>query len=1068
MSLVLRATNKLNFTTDLDLRQDVDMRLDISAIENTDIGRVFGVSTQTFALPATKKNNNFFGNLYNLGATPAVALKESIDIQLLSNGIEVMTGKMYVIDVITNQQGRTYYNVNIVNETIDFKFQLENADNPYLSGLDWSRYTHDFTYNSITGSWNDEALEGSGVDYPLGSIIYPHINYGQLKDSNEPAYAFGGQVGNIDNASTPLAETDFKPAIRVKDVVDRIFESVDYEYSSSFFNSAGFEDLYLLTTPDDTKGIASNPVSQSLKTYNTSNYIISPATTTTASFGSEVYDNGNNWDNTAMTYTANGYGFYRFATQITWDVQSPGFSAERVITLRFKKNGVQVAAYTAPHQPTAGAIYLQYNDTLSLGDVIDVDIEFFTDGIGETLRINGGGAQLTYLIAEAPSTTIGNDVDMGLQFPADLTSLEFLQGLIEKFNLVIEPITGERNTLIIEPYENWLDGGEIKDWTDKVDRNINFSIKHPITEQPKTIRFSDVDDDDTLNVYHKNRTGRTFGEYTYSTDSDLASGERTIGKVFSPTPTKGIDGGNHFIIPQLCKRDDVGDVLPFKFKPRLLQRIGLKDVFTNEAKGIDGASASAGTYYIRDIFGGVNAHTQYFAVGSLSDVDADFSTDNTLLFNATQHYPYHQKFANGYVINDAFRQYWARYLNSELYDIDSRKLTLNVVLKPNEYFNFQLNDNIFIDGAYYRINKLSGGVLNREASVEVELIKILATRLDFKRKELGNGDIITIGIDDVNQDGYVEVVNQDGIVVSGSDIGGYLGGEGFVYRGDVNTWNNSQGNTISFSQQKQGSNQIDDLSTNVVAVGSDNLIQPSTNNFVNGERNIIEQDTINSSLVASFSSSIKDNTSLSTIVAGNESYISGSTTSMVAGARIHLEGGEDNIVIGNGGVNQTYTIKDLQNVVVINPTRDLESIENLGGDDLPNYAYLGSYRNIGGIFSDFVDLEVSDGGNTSLTGDDAKDTYTYFVDTSGSSPFTTPHEIHLPSTSAGIPPGGRESASGYKRELRFIVKDTSLQNGDVRLVPSGSDTINGTIFWNIGGAYSTLSIYGRDGAWYLV
>jgi hypothetical protein len=34
---------------------------------------------------------------------------------------------------------------------------------------------------------------------------------------------------------------------------------------------------------------------------------------------------------------------------------------------------------------------------------------------------------------------------MGEQFPSDLKALDFLQGLIEKFNLVIEPVPGTRN-----------------------------------------------------------------------------------------------------------------------------------------------------------------------------------------------------------------------------------------------------------------------------------------------------------------------------------------------------------------------------------------------------------------------------------------------------------------------------------------------------------------------------------------------------------------------------------------------------------------------------------------------
>ena len=44
-------------TTDLDVDIDVPLRLDISAVQNTDIGKVYGIGSQTFYLPGTNKNN---------------------------------------------------------------------------------------------------------------------------------------------------------------------------------------------------------------------------------------------------------------------------------------------------------------------------------------------------------------------------------------------------------------------------------------------------------------------------------------------------------------------------------------------------------------------------------------------------------------------------------------------------------------------------------------------------------------------------------------------------------------------------------------------------------------------------------------------------------------------------------------------------------------------------------------------------------------------------------------------------------------------------------------------------
>ena len=54
--LILRVTYD-GVITDLDVDGDVPLRLDISQVDNQDIGEVYGVSSQNFNLPGTNKNN---------------------------------------------------------------------------------------------------------------------------------------------------------------------------------------------------------------------------------------------------------------------------------------------------------------------------------------------------------------------------------------------------------------------------------------------------------------------------------------------------------------------------------------------------------------------------------------------------------------------------------------------------------------------------------------------------------------------------------------------------------------------------------------------------------------------------------------------------------------------------------------------------------------------------------------------------------------------------------------------------------------------------------------------------
>jgi hypothetical protein len=50
MSVILRCTNDNGVIQDIQVQDQLDLRLDISAIENTTIGDVYGISSQDFSL----------------------------------------------------------------------------------------------------------------------------------------------------------------------------------------------------------------------------------------------------------------------------------------------------------------------------------------------------------------------------------------------------------------------------------------------------------------------------------------------------------------------------------------------------------------------------------------------------------------------------------------------------------------------------------------------------------------------------------------------------------------------------------------------------------------------------------------------------------------------------------------------------------------------------------------------------------------------------------------------------------------------------------------------------------
>ena len=1078
--IILRCTNEDGTKADLDLFQNEELLLDISAIESGDIGQIFGVSSQNFALPSSKINNEFFGNLYNVSASPSVTFTKTVPCQVLYNGGEVFSGKLYLDNVVTDNQGNSIYNVVVVNETVDFKYLIEDLS---FRDLDFSSLNHTYTYGNITGSW-DQTLED-------GAVFYPLINYGFDEDTpTDTQIKSGAKPRTFANYDFPLRVDDFKPAIRLRSCLDAIFDSVGYSYTSSLFTDGSYtDDIYMLATKDDKKGISTiNPVSQSFLAFNDANqdYTDTQAVAK-VNFNTELFDNGGSYNDSTSKFIVAEDGNYQFKIQFKYEILNyNNVDDARFVSMKLYKNGSPLQTFnfdlTGEVEGIINTITLnaQYEEL----DEVEVYVVYTESASGtQTLRLLTPSTR--FELRQGPTTNIGGDVDLS-QIYSDISVPEFLQGIIEKFNLVIEPVRNERNILRIETFDTWVEDGNIVDWTDKVDYSQKWEIRHPLQEQPKNIIFTDVEDNIALTQYHKRTTEKIYGEYIYESDSDLAAGEKTIGKFFAPTPLKGIDGAPLTVLPALAEKDD--STLAYKrtkFAPRLFYHNGRQD-----ALGVLGKKDNGGlirnVYYFLDESGVTHEETDYGLASHLEATPATFGTTRDLHFGNTispGHYNYHQQQYNGQVKKTAFYEYWAFYLN-ELYDIDARKVTLNVILDPSEVQDIELNDKIFIDGQYYRIDKINGINLTEESSVQVTLLKTLPRKTKFPRRriidDLGVGVDITVDdalFSDNGTTGYVDYETDFPYTGSALPEAGRL--DGFDVYDNTAVWNKLKPTSARFTAQTtiglnvvdesaqttdvRGDNNTIENSVDIARIeGSDNLVQNNaTGVTIIGTDNTIEANVENSAILQSTTSSISENTTLSTIIGGEGSHISGSNKTVLIGQDLTVEGGNSNIVIGNID-NTTKVIKDLVNTTVINLNKDIESIENVGGDHYSGIAHIGTQNTVGAIYRDYAVITGSAGGETYLTGSDYADVYYVNLTWSGAN---GTHTLHLPSYAPG--PLTRDG-QGYKREFRFFTDNTLVNNSTIfRLDPSGSEVIDGTIFTeDLKRPLDGVTIFGTDSSWY--
>ena len=1083
MSLFLRAEVK-GTRFDLDVQESIPLRMDISAVENGEIGKSFGAASQTFDLPGSKNNDTFFKAAFNVNSVEARGFYRSVNVSVIQNTTEVFQGKMFLQEVLTDDQGNNRYKVNVISETIDFATLIENQ---YLAQLDFSDLNHDYTSTNVTSSWDD------GIN--SGDIIYPLVDYGTDGTQDFNAVEFGGTVGKIDNASSPMLIQQFKPAVRAKVIVDKIFESVGYNYSSSFFDGTEFNKMYVLTTKDDKIGVqnTSNQDSGFIARKTATQTINANQQYTKVTFPSEIYDPSNGYNTSISEFEVINAGAYAFKADLTFDKPIDQEDTVALLRVALFRNGSFVTSQsfdilmfyqgTVTFSTTGLALdagddielrarYEQNNDD---GSIHDVDIE----------------ADSEFRTIYAPAVLIGGNVDMAAQMDQELKSLDFMKGLIEKFNLVVEPKQDERNTLIIEPFSTWRDSGEQKDWSDKVDTSKKLSISHPIAKQPRAIKYSDGKDEDTLNKFSFDNfnSDDLFGTYDYTTTSDMAQGERTIGSFFSNCPTKGIIGSPQTIIPHLYKRDG-GQKKSYKFKPRLVYRIDDRQPI----------GATGGEFFLQKTADPDNNHsiTSYTTVSHLSAYPSSDSV-KSLHFGGTW-YPFHQNVANGFVANDAFATYWGEYIN-ELYAPDARLLTCDMYFKPIDLIDIRLNDQIWIKDAYYRINKISGFNLTTDDVVKVELLKAPLVKFNFPITYIDNPndeDPIPVGPTDFDYDngfvGFGDVgtgtpitqsdfvqeaaLNSGYTIVSSSvssskwfnDVQTTLNTDSTTNVGGTVTVDPSAGNVVGAADSSTIGQNVD----KALIVGANLTLENGVkNSIISGDDITVGEDSIDTTILSGENIEVKTGSFQAVSLSSISSSINGTRNTTIGTSQVHLGSlAESTIAVGGSDYDMgvTGSARFIRHVHLggagfeFYATSSSDSfVDSVGIGDLPNEpinsgvnkdqkVIIGNAIKSGAEYINVRPITATPAGSTTLVGDERA--HLIFLSYSGANGY---HSITL-----------ADASVNEGRILRFKTDATINNSKFVKLLPSGSQTIDGGAEYDMDRGYDGISLLAHSDEWYII
>jgi len=210
----------------------INLNYNIENIE--DISKRVVNWSKTIALPGDPINNKFFKHIFDVNID-AITFNPNKKIAAIINSDDqtVFKGYLQLTEIFVNQ-GEVEYNINIFGELINV---VNKMSDKLLSQLvDLSEYNHIRNQSNIVNSMDyrivknntDLILSGPGEGY-----VYPDIVYG----------------GSTNISNTKIIYEMF-PAVYVKTIVDKLFDSLGYQIKSEFINSNYFKKLILPFTND--------------------------------------------------------------------------------------------------------------------------------------------------------------------------------------------------------------------------------------------------------------------------------------------------------------------------------------------------------------------------------------------------------------------------------------------------------------------------------------------------------------------------------------------------------------------------------------------------------------------------------------------------------------------------------------------------------------------------------------------------------------------------------------------------------------------------------------------------
>lgn len=668
----------------LDVSSDLSSLLTFAIDDIKDFSARNTTFSKTIILPGTANNNKLFGQIFDARVSnPFDEDQDNVDTNfnaatsanciMFQNHIQVFKGVLRVLEIVITD-GTPEYEVAVFGELGGLVASLGINK---LTDLDFSAYDHILNAENVSGSWNVSG--GSGYYYPLID------------------------VGGVSVAKVDYDIQAFRPALYVKEYIDKIFTAAGYRYSSALMDTERFRRLII---PCVDKTLRSSATSLLTATRTTRYEVVNNSSPVDANLKFETFDGAGfsaNVDKDEFTYTDADPLNCTVSFRIAGDCDVIAIAGG--IDLHFQINGSTIPGYSKQLLVDGNYVWeFTFDITLNNGDVIT----FLYDG-NTILAVNNEAFattctfSITSLVPIYAPAGVGDTIEMNTTIPKNILQKDFLSSVIRLFNLYLYEDPNQSKMVYLTPYIDFYNVSGAIDWDYKMDRSRSVRLK-PMSElNARYYNFRFRQDSDFYNEQYRKRYNETYGDYIFDSQYEFADEKKDIELIFSPTVLVGYTGVDKIVSVFYKKNAGVEEKTDVNI--RILQSKRITGVASWSI--LDGVSTLA------------SGLTEYGYAGHYDDPDAPandihFGVPKELFFTIV----------SGAINITQFNVYWSSYM-AEITDKDSKLLTGYFKLNNADIYGLDFARFIHLDGSYWRLNKITDWNASEPDVCQVELLKLI-------------------------------------------------------------------------------------------------------------------------------------------------------------------------------------------------------------------------------------------------------------------------------------------------------------------------------------------------------